>query len=79
MNQPVHPRSTARHLWLSTLGMGATLAAGGSALARVVCGCVGIGIGRHDVAIPVSQVREQRGKTVMPGGSQTTPQGHAGT
>ncbi|MEO7642622.1 MAG: PRC-barrel domain-containing protein [Ramlibacter sp.] len=29
-----------------------------------------VGIGRHDVAIPVSQVQEQNGKLVMPGGSK---------
>jgi len=29
-----------------------------------------IGIGRHDVAVPVSQVREQAGKLVMPGATK---------
>ena len=29
-----------------------------------------VGIGRHDVAIPVSQVREQNGRIVMPGASK---------
>lgn len=29
MNQPVHTRSAARHLWLTTLGLAASLMAGG--------------------------------------------------
>ena len=34
MIQPVPTRSATRHLWLTTLGMAASLAAGGSALVR---------------------------------------------
>jgi sporulation protein YlmC with PRC-barrel domain len=39
----------------------------------VIVGAGGfIGIGRHDVAIPVSQIQDQAGKLVMPGASKDT-------
>jgi len=39
----------------------------------VIIGAGGfIGIGRHDVAIPVSQIQEQAGKLVMPGATKDT-------
>jgi sporulation protein YlmC with PRC-barrel domain len=130
MNQPVPTRSASRHLWLSTLGMAAALAALGQAQGQVVgssttvgatvaestrmatgwsvkksilgktvytergekigkvedliiapdssfsfviVGAGGfVGIGRHDVAIPIGQVHDRGGKIVITGSSKST-------